>query len=510
MSGFSHKFNTDNVHSRAVIVGLINLLNQKVQYQNVLSDTEVDEIIVPFYYNFGGDERFLQDYFLEWNDCVTPKMADGNYDPIPRGIVTLSGNSINTSTMTNRFVRGTYVKEINGELLTFNAYLNAIPLTMNFDAEIKTDTSLDAFKIQQSILETFYKTQVYSVNFRGFRVPCQVGFSEDFGIDKTFEFSYGDEQFVTFKVNLEVETYYPVIDPTTERFNGNRMSDGSPNVTFISDERYEQPRFTFVDPLHGETYFSGEMLPIRWVSNGPILRVNLFYRISGSSTWIPIDNNIPNSGSYMWKAPFFDVNGTPGTRDPLSAKMLSQNGVNAKIRAITDATGQVTKIIVFNGGSGYSNDINNDVIYVEDPSTPNIPNRHEIEPIVQDTVLIGARLPSFASNPSGFDPLPISVSTPIELKIEDANDETNYLILQNRNNVAFTANMSNGSNIINTITPITSLTNGMILFGEGIQIDTEIVNIIGTVITLSKNCTETLTNSEIIAQPTTAAIITIE
>jgi hypothetical protein len=212
----------------------------------------------------------------------------------------------------------------------------------------------------------------------------------------------------------------------------------------------------------------------------------------------------------MWKAPFFDVNGTPGTRDPLSAKMLSQNGVNAKIRAITDATGQVTKIIVFDGGSGYSNDINNDVIYVEDPSTPNIPNRHEIEPIVQDTVLIGARLPSFASNPSGFEPLPISVSTPIELKIEDANDETNYLILQNRNNVAFTANMSNGSNIINTITPITSLTNGMILFGEGIQIDTEIVNIIGTVITLSKNCTETLTNSEIIAQPTTAAIITIE
>jgi hypothetical protein len=510
MSGFSHKYNTDNVHTRAVIVGLINLLNQKVQYQNVLSDTDIDEIVVPFYYNYGGDERFLQDYFLEWNECATPKMADGNYDPIPRGIVTMSGNSINTSTMTNRFVRGTYVKEINGELLTFNAYLNAIPLTMNFDVEVKTDTSLDAFKIQQSILETFYKTQVYSVNFRGFRVPCQVGFSEDFGIEKTFEFSYGEEQVVTFKLSLEIETYYPVIDPTTERFNGNRMSDGSPNVTFISDERYEQPRFRFVDPLHGETYFSGETMPIRWLSNGPILRTNLYYRMSRSSTWIPIVNNLPNSGSYIWTLPFFDVNGTPGTKDPLSAKMLSQTGVNARIRAITDATGQVTKILVFNGGSGYTNDIDYDVIYVENPITPNFPVRHEVEPIVQDTILIGARLPAFASNPIGFPPLPISMSFAIELKIEDANDETNYQILQNRNNVTFNGNLTNGSNIINTIAPITNLSIGMILFGEGIQIDAEIINIVGTVITMSKNATDSILGNEITAQPTTPAIIMIE
>ena len=119
-------------------------------------------------------------------------------------------------------------------------------------------------------------------------------------------------------------------------------------------------------------------------------------------------------------------------------------------------------------------------------------------------------MPAFASNPVGFLGLPVSVMTAIELKIEDANDETSYLILQNRNNVTFNGNITNGSNIINTILPITNITNGMILFGEGIQIDTEIISIIGTVITLSKNCTQTLPGVEIIAQPTTPAIITIE
>lgn len=510
MSKFSHKYNTDNVHTRAVIVGMMNLLNQKVQYQNILSDTDVDEVTVPFYYNYGGDERFLQDYFLEWNDCITPKMADGNYDPIPRGIVTLTGNSINTSTLTNRFVRGTYVKEINGELLTFNAYLNAIPLTMTFDVEVTTDTSLDAFKIQQAMLEVFYKTQVYSVNFRGFRVPVQVGFSEELNIEKTFEFSYGEEQKIKYKISLEVETYYPVIDPTTERFNGNRMRGGSPNLGFIAQERFLLPRFAFETPLHGETYFSSAKLPIRWVSNGPILRVNLFYRIQGSPAWIPIAKNVTNNGSYNWNIPFFDMNDNQVPKDILTAKMLSPTGTAANIRAVTDGTGQVSKIIVFQGGSGYSNDTITDHIYVEDPSIPNVPNRHIIEPILVDTVLVGGVIPAYSSNPPGFLPLPISPITYIEIKIEDSNDETTYQILQNHINVPITGNIVVGTPILTMPVVNTDLAVGMIVTGQGIQVDTTILSILGNILTLSNISTETLVGGNFIAQPTTPAIITLE
>ena len=42
MGQFLHKYNTDNVHSRAVIVGFVNLLNSKVFFENVLSDSVVD------------------------------------------------------------------------------------------------------------------------------------------------------------------------------------------------------------------------------------------------------------------------------------------------------------------------------------------------------------------------------------------------------------------------------------------------------------------------------------
>ena len=51
---FQHKHNTDNVFSRAVIVGLINLLNNKIQYTNVLGDNETDVISVPWFFNQGS------------------------------------------------------------------------------------------------------------------------------------------------------------------------------------------------------------------------------------------------------------------------------------------------------------------------------------------------------------------------------------------------------------------------------------------------------------------------
>jgi hypothetical protein len=225
---------------------------------------------------------------------------------------------------------------------------------------------------------------------------------------------------------------------------------------------------------------------------------------------VPLAKNTSNDGSYIWRVPFFDANGNQSNADPLSAKMLSLTGYGADIRATTDSSGQVNKIIVFDGGTAYTNDIGNDFIYVEDPTVPgNIPNRHEVEPIVIDSALTGARLPAFASNPIGFLPLPISTVTWLEFKIEDANDETNYQILQNGNNVTVTGNVTVGSTTLNMPGINTNIAIGMVLLGQGIQVGTTITNIVGTVVTLSLPATSNYTGN-FIAQPVTPAIITIE
>jgi hypothetical protein len=491
MGNFLHKYNTDNVHSRSVIVGMINLLNSRVFFENVLADDDIDTVYVPFFYNMGGDERFLQDYFFQWNDCVHPRHADGNYDVIPRGVVTLTAKNIDTSKMTHRFVRGNYVKEVNGELQTFSAYLNSIPMTMTFDVEVELDTYLDSFKVEQSLIETFYKTQVYSVNFRGFRVPCQVGFPEDFGVNKTFEFTYQSNVKPMLKFSLTVETYYPVVDSSTERSNANRATGGY-NTPLLSDERYTVPRFTFDSPKSQEKYFSGSLIPITWVNTGPIQKVNLYYRLSGSPDWILIAENTINNGRYDWSAPFIAINGVLLDNDPVSTVVNTDSGSGAKVRAIIDSTGAVDKIVILEPGSAYSAV---DTILC---STPNA----FTPPVIQASIVEGAVIDAnIVSGGSGFTPSPLHE---IEIKIEDTNSELNYQVLDQ--NITFVGNTNVNApspantyitNVVPTVIDLLAITPliGQSVNGAGISTDSLIINVNPATNTIEINNTVTNTTS---------------
>jgi hypothetical protein len=459
MGEFLHRHNNDNVHSRAVIVGMINLLNSHVYFNNILSDTVSDTVYVPFFYNMGGDERFLQDYFLHWNDCIHPRLADGNYDVIPRGIVTLSSKNIDTGKMTHRFVRGNYVKQVNGQLQTFSAYLNSIPIAMNFEIEIEVDTNLDAFKVEQAIIDVFYKTQVYSVTYKGMRIPCQVGFSEDYGVENTFEFTYQANVRTLLKFSLTVETYFPVLDPTTERSNANRA--GTFNTIDLSPEQYVKPRFTINEPKSRETYFSGGMLPLSWTNTGPIMRVNLYYRLAGSSDWRLIAKNLNNTGNYDWVIPYFDINGNILPEDPIRTGVATANGRGAKLRAIADGLGSIEKIIILERGLTYSA---TDII----ETSPYSSTAPFAQPVIQASVVNGEIIDAtIVDSGSGFSPSPI---TEIELKIEDANSEITYRVLDEE--VTFTGDINpslpapQNAYITNVVPVVTEMLSYVPLLGQ--------------------------------------------
>jgi hypothetical protein len=514
MGQFLHKYNTDNVHTRAVIVGLINLLNSRIQYENVLSDTVVETIGVPFLPNMGGDERFLQDFFTHWNDCQHPRMADGNYDVIPRGVVTLTSNTINTTAMTHRFVRGSYVKEVGGELQRFNAFLNSIPLTMDFSIEVETDTIIDAFKIQQAILETFYKVQVFSVSFKGFRVPCQAGFSDDLGIEKTFEFTYQDETAIKFVFSVSVETYYPVTDPSTERLDSNRMtrivqqpseyqtpagsrrrlvlnetslnqvSDGIGLRIYPMKEKNLPPYYIEITaPVAEDVFFSTGTLPITWVNTGTITNVNLYYQFEGDTEWYPIVKHLRNTGYFEWVIPFFDAQGNQIASEEVAANVVSPSGIDSRVRAIIDSSGGVEHVVVFDSGVAYNNDDNIEVNIVPKPfaETPTV-----VYPLIQADVdgsggVIGAAI---AESGSGFPPSPVNK---ILIKIEDDLNTSVFNILSK--NGAFTGDIDNTTIIedqgyINNINPTVQelvangfLIEGLIVTGNGIPDDTAVESI---------------------------------
>jgi hypothetical protein len=226
---FNHKYNTDDVIIRANIVGLVNELNNNIYYEQTWEDKRTQIVRVPFFYAMSGDERFLQDYFSNWSDCA-PDFIEGNTDPIPRGTLSLTGYSVLASNLTSRYVRGYYTKEVDGQLKRYNSYINSIPIQMNFSAQILVDTSVDSFKIVQAITAFLYRTQTYNVNFKGFRVPTQVGFPDSYNIGKQFEFTYGNIERLNVTFDVEVQSYLPVVDPQNEFFAGNRVDTFNSNV----------------------------------------------------------------------------------------------------------------------------------------------------------------------------------------------------------------------------------------------------------------------------------------
>jgi len=229
MSGYLEKFNTDEVFLRGLIVGMLRTLNEKLTYTQVNDQQQVLEVYVPFFYSMSGDESFLQDFFLQYEDCDGNSVfAEGNYDVIPRGIVNLTGVQIDTSALTSGFVRATYNQEdTKGQMRAFSSYMKSIPLTGSFSVVIKVDTLLDAFKLFQSTINTFYKVLHFSFEHEGMKIPVQVGFPESYDNDKQQEFTYQSVQKrIQFSFNLQLETYYPQKDLSTERFRGNLMQAG--------------------------------------------------------------------------------------------------------------------------------------------------------------------------------------------------------------------------------------------------------------------------------------------
>jgi hypothetical protein len=230
---FNEKWNTDDVLYRAVIIGMLNHLNRNVAYDQAVSADEVQEKTVPFFFSNSQQERFMQDFFMLYNqECGVAQYAEGNYDPVPRGIINISNISINSAALTSKFVRATFNKEENSTVKAYSAFLNPIPLRLMFDVEILCGTVLESFKIVQSVIDTFYKVATFAVDFKGLRVPCQVGFSEEYSVERPIQFTYGDKQDVTIKFTLEMETYQPVFDKTSERFRGNLMQNGIGNQIY--------------------------------------------------------------------------------------------------------------------------------------------------------------------------------------------------------------------------------------------------------------------------------------
>ena len=300
------RYNVDDVFNRVVIIGLLNLLNNEITYEQIYDDNVVETVQVPFMYDFGSsDERFAQDnYTFFGTNCFGKKKIDGKFDMFPRGALRYTGSQIDNSNFTNRFVKGTYLKNENGKLTTYMSFLSSIPLTLSFECEMWMDNIINAFKIEQSIRDTFYKNKTFNVLFKGMKVGCRVGFPESHNIEKTTEYSFDAERKIKMTFSLAVEAYQPRWDETMSIEADKRIERIAYDTTLMgSPNRLMSIKFKNFD--NSSIIPAGTNVLVEWtsLSNVSDMCTVLLYYIDENGEKHNLDTPIFNQKTYNWHIP---------------------------------------------------------------------------------------------------------------------------------------------------------------------------------------------------------------
>ena len=308
--------NTSDVFTRLIIMGVLRTLNTKLSYEQIWEDTEegIEKIVVPFFFDFTGgsitSERFIQDNYLNWTDdeCTYMgiKKMDGDYKPIPYGVVQLSSTSIDSGNISNRFVMGQYQKKVNDHYESFVSFLYSIPLSFSFNVTIVCDTMNTAWKIEQAFREYFYKNKTFRVNYKGSIVPARIGFPESIGSEKTNTYTTGqqNEAFnVKLSFDLACETYQPVFDPHNERSAENTIKNFGIHITL--DGKKEKNNIISKTPLDNKVFSALDEIVLEWKYNydvSDLVTVDILYDDVDTGEEVLIET-VENNNFYYWQIP---------------------------------------------------------------------------------------------------------------------------------------------------------------------------------------------------------------
>ena len=227
MSVYDLHFNKDDVTIRNILVGLLATLHDTIYWYNQVGSSveEKRKVKVPFYFSTTGTERYLQDNFLNNIDFDPENLkAETFYNSIPRGIVDLTGINIEASAIVNKYVRMFHQKqEDDGTLNTYNTEAYWVPIILNVDCKVYTDSILDQLKCTESVIRTFFKNKSYQVDVAYTRIPCLILFPEDYTNERSVEFSFTDKREFTTNFSLQIKTYMPIFKEESSIFAGTTM-----------------------------------------------------------------------------------------------------------------------------------------------------------------------------------------------------------------------------------------------------------------------------------------------
>lgn len=210
MSLYNQEFNKDKSTLRYIIVATLAELQNRVYYYNLVND-QLKKIDVPFYYSITGSERFLQDNFIY--DAEENGKAVGDYEVVPRGMLQMTGYSINDDELTNKYTNGNLLFNCkDGIVRTFSGRFCYKPITMSFDCTIICTSHIEILKVSESLVSKLSEPKLFIVDLGMFSMEAALVIPNEFTHEKTFEFQVDTKKECQITFSIEVKSFIPVLD----------------------------------------------------------------------------------------------------------------------------------------------------------------------------------------------------------------------------------------------------------------------------------------------------------
>ena len=357
MASYNLKYNSDDSVVRHLIIGLLADLNNKVYFYRQIDNDNRRAIDVPFYYSITGDDQFLRDNFLfsttTGPDChPDASFADGNYDVVPRGVVNMTSMSIDTGSLVNKRNRGTYTKmNQEGAMEGYTSEFEMIPINISVDVEILVTSTLDAFKVTESIIKKLYKSNNYNVevghlNEATYRLAAYYAMPDDFEIQRPLEFTFEDKDKYKITFPIEINSHMPAFEWDTEMHVGNRMFEITSSL--ITKDDINEPTVAInrgdSTVVVDSTGFADRIVNANFIADSSFNATSQYVSPMGQSNQpaimldadaIPQDGLTLNAGQPGQEAVLISTNGTASINTnnftgPSNIEILQGGAINIK------------------------------------------------------------------------------------------------------------------------------------------------------------------------------------
>lgn len=236
------KFNMEDVFFRDLTVCVLDTFEGQIKWVNRFTSGD-QNVEVPFYYSLTGDERFLLDSFAD--DIVSEnRFVELNTDIIPRGHITMTGFNIRSDEFANPNVWLRTVIENDVEIKKVLGRVRAIPVTVNYEAEILLSSEIDVFKCSQALMDTLwiYKFMYFEHNFMN--IDAVILMPDSNSIEMSREKNLTSDNNIKLKITFEVQTYYPAFRKDRYDVDGSAKKNTGDGNIVGGDGYFVEPKRT--------------------------------------------------------------------------------------------------------------------------------------------------------------------------------------------------------------------------------------------------------------------------